>query len=197
MRTAALFALAFAPAWAQITRPASTTQTAEPSEVSRAGTLPAKVPQAFHLRIAPQTFNELEKRFDGKLATTGGANDPLDLLGGTRGLYLDNCGAIFTTEVSLIVTPTTNPFRQTISKELAAQVHQRKVAHLPLLRQAMQEMMKTAAMTLVQVPDGQQIVVAVRVLYLPWEDTTGLPAQIVMKADRKSAMAGNIQTDEQ
>lgn len=196
MRTVALFALAFAPAWAQIARP-SATQPAEPSEATRAGAPSPRIAQAFHGRIAPQTFTEMEKRFDSRLAATGGGSDPLDLLGGTRGLYLDNYGAIFTTEVSLIVTPTTNPFRQTISKELAAQVHQRKVAHLPLLRQAMQEMVKNAAMTLGQVPDNQQIVVAVRLLYLPWEDTTGLPAQILMKADRKSAMAGNIQTEEQ
>ena len=147
--------------------------------------------------IAPQTFTELEKRFDSRLTSIGGANDPVDLLGTTRGIYLEGYGAVFTTEASFIITPTVNPFRQTISKELAAQVHQRKTARVPLLRQAMQDMMKTAAATLLQIPENQQVVVAVRFLYLPWEDTTGLPAQIIMKADRKSAMAGNIQTEEQ
>ena len=57
--------------------------------------------------------------------------------------------------------------------------------------------MKTAAMALIQVPEGQQFVLAVRLDYLPWEDTTGLPGQIVMKADRKSALAGDVQTEEQ
>lgn len=194
MRTIAVLVLAFAPAWAQVSKPAAP---AKPAEPARAGGLSMKVPAEFRMRIAPQTFTELEKRFDSRLASVGGAGDPLDLLGGTRGLYVDNCGAIFTTEVSLIVTPTIMPFRQTISKELAAQVYQRKAAHLPLLKQAMLEMMKVAAMTLVQIPDDQQIVFAVRVLYLPWEDTKDLPAQILMKADRRSAMAGNIVTDEQ
>src|SRR5207253_4527383 len=36
------------------------------------------------LKIAPQTFTDLEKHFDTKLATRYGPNDPIDLLGGTR-----------------------------------------------------------------------------------------------------------------
>ena len=31
--------------------------------------------------------------------------DPIDMLGGTRGLYLAGYGTVFTTELSLIVTP--------------------------------------------------------------------------------------------
>ena len=37
------------------------------------------------MRIALATLNDLEKRFDGKLASIGTVNDPLDLLGTTRG----------------------------------------------------------------------------------------------------------------
>jgi len=32
---------------------------------------------------------------------------------------------------------------------------------------------------------------------MKWEDTTGLPAMVLMKADRKSALAGIIQTEEE
>ena len=108
------------------------------------------------MRIALGTFADLEKRFDGKLSGLGGANDPIDLLGTTRGLYLEGYGAVFTAELSLVTTPGINPFRPTISEKLKEQVHERKVARLPLLKQAMREMMKTAAMTLIQVPEGQQ-----------------------------------------
>jgi len=149
------------------------------------------------MKIAPQSFTELEKQFDTKLATTGAPNDPIDLLGATRGLYLDGYGAVFTTEASLIVTPTVNPFRQQIGKEEAARVHQRKLARLPVLRQIMTEMMKTSAMALIQIPDNQQIVVAVRLLYLPWEDTTGLPAEVLMSASRRGVLNGEIKTEEQ
>lgn len=149
------------------------------------------------MRIALGTFADLEKRFDGKFSSVGGMNDPMDLLGTTRGIYLDGYGAVFTAELSLIVTPDINPFRPTISDQLKQQVHQRKSARVPMLKQAMQEMLKTAALTLIQVPDNQQIVFAVRLDYLKWEDTMGLPGLVVIKADRKSALAGNFQIEEQ
>jgi hypothetical protein len=37
-----------------------------------------------------------------------------------------------------------------------------------------------------------QIVVGVRLWYRPWEDTTGLPGEIVMRADRQG---GNIRME--
>lgn len=149
------------------------------------------------MRIALTTLNDLEKRFDGKLASIGTVNDPLDLLGTTRGVYLDGFGVVFTSELSLVISPTVSPFRQTITDKDKAQTHQRKADRLPLLKKAMREMVKTAAMTLIQIPDNQQIVLAVRLDYLRWEDTMGLPGLIVMRADRKSAVADNITEDQQ
>src|SRR5579885_2750064 len=149
------------------------------------------------LRIALSTFAELEKRFDSQLSSLGGINDPADLLGTTRGIYLEGYGAVFTAEISLILTPSTNPFRQTINETLKRQVHQRKTARVPVLKQAMQGMLKAAALALTQVPENQQMVFAVRLDYLKWEDTEGLPGLVVVKADRKSALAGNCQGEEQ
>jgi hypothetical protein len=186
---AALLALAVA-AWGQIA----------PRPI-RAASNPAAPPimpnPAKAMKIAPQTFTLLEKRFDNELATIGGPNDPIDLLGTTRGLYLDGYGAVFTTEVSLIVTPQPNPFRQQITKEEAARVHERKVARLPVLKRAMAEMMRNSAMTLIQIPDSQRIVLALRLLYLPYEDTTDLPAQVLMSATRRDVLNGSIKTEDQ
>jgi len=189
MRTLALLLLIGASLCAQLPKPVRAVSTAPVSP-----TLPNP---ATAMKIAPQTFRELERHFDSQLATIGGPNDPIDLLGTTRGLYLDGYGAAFTTEVSLIVTPPINPFHQQITKEEAARVHQRKVARLPQLKQAMTDMMKSSAMTLIQIPDSQQIVVAVRLLFLPWEDTTGLPAQVLMSASRRDILNGQIKTEEQ
>jgi hypothetical protein len=186
---AALLALAVA-AWGQIA----------PRPI-RAASNPAAPPimpnPAKAMKIAPQTFTLLEKRFDNELATIGGPNDPIDLLGTTRGLYLDGYGAVFTTEVSLIVTPQPNPFRQQITKEEAARVHERKVARLPVLKRAMAEMMRNSAMTLIQIPDSHRIVLALRLLYLPYEDTTDLPAQVLMSATRRDVLNGSIKTEDQ
>jgi len=188
---ATLLVLALAPAWPQVSKPGAVTA-ARAAPAPQAALNPAKP-----MRIAPQAFTDLERRFDTKLSAIGNVNDPLDLLGATRGLYLDGYGAVFTTELSLIVTPSINPWRQQITKEEAARVHQRKLDRVAPLRQAMKDMVKTSAMTLTQIPDNQQIVVVVRLLYLPWEDTTGMVGQILMKADRKAALAGDIKTEEQ
>lgn len=188
MRFAAiLLALALVPAGAQLSKPAA----APPATPSPAVT-PTEKP-----RIPRQTFTDLERLFDNKLATIGNTNDPLDLLGATRGLYLDGYGAVFTTELSLIITPTINPFRQQITKEEAVKVHQRKLDRLPLLRKTMRDMVQASASVLGAMPANQQLVVAVRLLYLPWEDTTGLPGQIVMKAERRAALTDDIKTEEQ
>ena len=149
------------------------------------------------LRISLGTFSELERRFDAKLSSLGGVNEPIDLLGATRGLYLEGYGAVFSTEVSLLVAPGISPFKPVISEQEKALVHRRKVERLPKLKEAMREFVRTAAMTLFVVPDDQQIVVAVRLDYMKWEDTMGLPGLIVAKADRKGAVADDIKLEEQ
>jgi hypothetical protein len=149
------------------------------------------------LRPGRQAFASVEKLFDTRLFAIGSANEPVEIAGLTRGLYLPNYGAVFSSEISLAPLVTTNPFRLTITKKLHDDVHQMKISRLPALRTTMVEMMKQAAQGLPEVPDNQQIVVAVRLDYMSWEDRTGLPGQILMSATRKDALAGVVQTTEE
>jgi len=149
------------------------------------------------LRTIRQSIGTIETLGNTRLFALGTANDPVDMLGLMRGLYLDNYGVVFTSEISLIVTPTLTPFRPTITKEVHDQVHQKKTSRLPALRVQMTELVKQAAKEFSQIPDSQRIVVAVRLRYLNWEDRTGLPAQIVMSATRKDALEGAVQTTEE
>ena len=181
MRTLLVALVAMAPVYAQ--------------EAQKA-ILPPRLSIAGGMRIAPQTFTDLEKRFDDRLSKAG-YPDPIYLLGSTRGLYLEGYGAVFTTEVDLIQSPRPNPFRPVIEPPEVASIHQRKLDHVPLLRTMMTSLMHDAGMTLLQIPLEQKIVVVVRILYMPWENTAGLPAQIVMSADRKSAIEGKIKVEEQ
>ena len=191
MRPAAvLLVLAASPLWAQAAKPAASNPTGVGTAIGDLGP-----------RITPQSFTGLEGRFDDNLRSF---KDPVDVLGGTRVFYFRDYGLVLTSEVSLVVTPTVNPFRKEIGKEEAARVHARKLAQIPLLKKSMREMVKTAAMNMapaVGVPQYEvsrlQVVVAVRLLYLGWEDTSGLPAQIVMKADLRHAVSGDVETDEQ
>jgi hypothetical protein len=158
-------------------------------------TTPMVAPQKA-ARVPSQTISELEHSFDHRLETMADADNPVDLLGGTRGIQLEDFGMVFTTEASLLVTPTLTPFRQTITPELAARVHKTRIERMPLLKAAMKEMMRNMATACIQVPFNQQLVLAVRLYYGAWEDMSGMPAQIIMKADRASAALGKIETEE-
>jgi hypothetical protein len=140
-------------------------------------------------------MTDLEKHLDERISAVGGA-EPLVLLGPARALYLAGYGAVVTQEVSLAITPTINPFQPKITPQDVARVHQKKVERIPLLKQLMPQMWVSTAETLNMVPDTEQIVVAVRLLYKSWEDTKGLPGQIVLRGTRGAGLAG-VQTEEQ
>ena len=180
MRSAALALILFAPAFAQKASMERISVAAAPIAVTR-------IPQGM--------LANLEKYFDSRLAVLN-PKDPIDMLGTTRGLYVSSFGTVFTTELSLIVSPGLFPIAgPRYTPELRAQVRQRKEAQIPKLQEMMKEMVNVTARTLVSMPDDQKIVLAVRLRYLSEEDSTGLPAQIVMTADKKAAQMGDIKTE--
>ena len=180
---AVVFSLALIPAHAQLTKTAASSP---PALTAVKG------------KVALGTFTDLERRFDDEYRKLGEADSPIELLGASRGVHLDGFGAVFTTEFSLVLAQGISPFMPTISKDVMARTRQRKLDRLPALRQKMRELMRLAALTLVQIPDDQQIVIAVRLDYRKWEDTNRLPGQILMRASAKSAKLGeNITTEEQ
>jgi hypothetical protein len=178
----AVLLLTLTPAWCQVAKPAALTGPG--LSALRAARIPA------------QTIGQLERTFNDRLVSMADVNDAVDLLGDTRGVQLDDYGVVFTTEVSLVRTPGISPFRKTIPPELAARVHKLRVERMPLLKATMKEMMRNMAEAFTQLPDSQQMVLVVRLYYGSWEDTTGMPAQVVMKADRASAAAGKVGTEE-
>jgi hypothetical protein len=188
MKYAALILFAL-PALAQIAKPPTPAASVAKGEM-RAKTWPKP-------KIPLSSFVTLERGFDSKLNALGGGNEGIDLLGATRGVYVDGFGVVFTTEMGLLVTPTVTVFNKTITDATKARVHSAKVSRLPALRQAITDMTREIATNMGQVPDDQQVVVAVRLAYASWETTAGLPGLIMAKADRRSAMAGQFQLQEQ
>jgi hypothetical protein len=146
--------------------------------------------------ISPEILAQLEQNFEDKVRALKG-DEPFNLLGASSGFYLEGYGVVLTIPLDLIVTPGITPFRPPFTKQDQEQVHRRKVAQLPALKQAAREMLASAAASLSALPMGRKISVAVRIYYLAWEDSSGLPRQIVATADRKSALAGAIQLEEQ
>ncbi len=187
-RQATLFIFVATAAWGQLS----------PAARPAAGTVKplATVNPPATAGVPRKTLGEVERMLDTRLMAIGIPNDPIDTLGLTRGIYITGFGAVFSSELSVIITPGTNPFGPQPGPALAKVAHERKVARMPALRAAMLEMMKIAGRTLNQMPETQQIVLSIRLPYLVWEDISGLPGEIVMRADRKSAAAGIVQTEE-
>lgn len=152
-------------------------------------------PQVAKPLLSFAVMTDLEKHLDERISTAGGA-EPLVLLGPARALYLAGYGAVVTQEVSLAITPTITPFRPQITTQDVVRVHQQKVARVPLLRQLIRQMWASTAETLNTVPDSEQIVIAIRLLYKSWEDTNGLPGQILLRGTRGAGVDG-VQMEEQ
>jgi len=182
---AAVLSLAVSAAWAQ---------TAKPVVMSKGSAVNVR-----QFKIAPQSLRDLEKRFDGRLESlVPDANEPVDVLGPTRGIYVDGCCVVFTVVVNLVRAQELSPFLREIPKEIAERVHKRRVERLPILKKAMDEMLHVMAMTYApQVPPDQEMVLAVRLYYASWESTAGMPAQIMMRATRAGVQTGDIKTEEQ
>jgi hypothetical protein len=186
MRYAALLLLAV-PAAAQIAnRPAAS--------VPKSPVVANRGPYA---KIPLKSIIGMEREFDSRLSLLGADREPIEALGLTRGLYLDGYGIVFTTELGLVALPTIGSFRTSISDAMKSKIHSTKVTRLPALRETIRKMMGSIATDLGQIPENQQVVIAVRLAYAPWENTAGLPVQIIGKADRRAAMTGNFQLEEQ
>ncbi len=147
--------------------------------------LPAAAPEK--PKVTRGALAALEQSFDSLLSQLD-KNDPVDLLGNTRGVYLDGYGVVFTTEVSAIITPAITPFRLTISPQEIATVHQRKLARMPALKRLMRDMLVSSASSLDVVPANQQVAVGLTLFYYSWEDRTNLPGQILMQAPKGSLL---------
>jgi hypothetical protein len=132
-------------------------------------------------------LHAVELSFDKRIQTIS-SDIPFELLGSTRGVYLDGYGAVFTTEVNLAQSANISPFQLTIPKEYAAKLRLRKMDRVPLLKKNMQEEMLAMAASLDGVPPHEQIVLGVTLFYFKWENTGNLPSQIIMQAERQKLL---------
>jgi hypothetical protein len=152
-------------------------------------------------KIPPQSFVDLEHRFNDRLSSF---KDPIDTFGSPRAIYLRDYGLTISADVSLVQTPAPNPFRQQITADEKAQVHRRKLAQVPLLKKAMEDIAREAALGLagkLGSPQFEgttlQVAIIVRLVYLPYEDTKDLPAQLIVQAILKNALANTFQEETQ
>jgi len=148
-------------------------------------------------RVPREQLRGLERGFDQRLLRLS-IDEPLDLMGNSRAVYIEKFGAVLTAEVNLVTSPAITPFRPELRPEEKEKLRQRKLARLAAIRQLMRDMMVTSATTLRTVPPEEQIAIGVTFFYNAWENTAGLPSQLVLQARRGTLAdfeAGRIKSD--
>ncbi|MBI5280710.1 MAG: hypothetical protein HY858_03430 [Candidatus Solibacter usitatus] len=144
--------------------------------------LPAQRPAPSRAEVAA-----MEKSFDQRLQSFS-IDTPIELLGLTRGLYLQGYGAVFTAEVNLVQTPGVSPFRPTLSKDDIARVRAAKLKRIPELKNLMREMLVASSASMDRLPAEERLVLGVSLYYNAWEDPAGMPRVIMMQAQRRALM---------
>ncbi len=128
-------------------------------------------------------LESVQRNFDNVIPRLN-INDPFDLLGTTRGIYLAGYGAVFTNEVNLVVSPFSPFHHQPVGPDLR-KLHDKKVARLAVLKATVKKMMLDSVSALDMVPPNEQVVVGVTLFYRPWEQRDGLPSQIIVQTTRQ------------
>jgi hypothetical protein len=112
--------------------------------------------------------------------------DPVEVVGLTQGTYISGSGAVFVSEVNLAPSAGTSPFHKTTTADELKRTHEKKMARVPKLKTAMQEMLLNSAGSLDSVPDAEQIALGITLFYWRGENTEGLPSQIVMHGPKRA-----------
>ena len=91
------------------------------------------------------------------------------------------------------------PFRPPFTPEQIEQLREKKLRRLEDLKRIVREMMVECAAALDGVPPKQKIAVGVSLFRFSWEDSRGLPRQILMEASRRTLLdfkAGKLGPEE-
>jgi hypothetical protein len=154
--------------------------------IALAGCLTAGLLMGAKAVVSRAAMQAVEKGFDRRVQEFS-IDDPMLLLGTTRGVYLEGYGAVFTAEVNLAPVAI-SPFHQTRSPEQMARLHNKKVQRLPVLKGLMEKALIDFAIALDNVPQDEKIVLGVNLFHFSWEDTRELPRQLLLESKRRTLL---------
>jgi hypothetical protein len=138
-------------------------------------------------RVTRTSMVTLEKLTDTKVVQLD-VNTPADVLGPTRGVYLDGYGAVFTAEVDLNPYAAPNPFRPSYKEADVQKLRVQKQTRIETLKKRMVESIIVMAQNLEAVPANEQVALAVTIPYYNWEKSTGMPRQILVQAPKSALL---------
>jgi hypothetical protein len=135
-------------------------------------------------RVSANVLKVVELSLDDRIKSLWPDN-PFSIIRLTRGLYLDGYGAVFTVDVSPVLS-TTSMMHPTVTKDEVVKAHKIRGERIAELRTAMRLAVADAAASLDPVPADDQITLVVYLAYHEWEDVSGMPGQITFRGKKKA-----------
>jgi hypothetical protein len=137
-------------------------------------------------RVTRNAMATVEKNLDNRFTRLWDDN-PFVVLGNTRGIYLEGYGAVFTAEINLVAGPAAGILPLAITNADRARHKDKKLSRLPEFKRALAKALAETAASpqMAAVPPDEQIVLVAFLSHYPWEDLSGMPAQITMQGAKK------------
>jgi len=135
--------------------------------------------------VSRPAIQSAEKNFEARIGKLW-PDDPVAFWVYPQGMYINGFGAVFSAQVNLAQGTAISPFHPSVTKEEVERIHHKKIERMIQFRQAMEDVLLSSAASLDTVPADEQIVLGVSFFYWNWEDTAGLPQQLVMRAPKRA-----------
>ncbi len=135
-------------------------------------------------RVSGNVLKAVELSLDDRIKSLWPDN-PFPIIRPTRGLYLDGYGAVFTADVSPVLS-TTSMMHPTVTKDEVVRAHKIRGERLAQLKKAMPLAVADVAASLETVPADDQVTLVVYLAYHDWEDVSGMPAQMTFRGKKKA-----------
>jgi hypothetical protein len=135
-------------------------------------------------RVSGNVLKVVETSLDDRLKSLWPDN-PFIVIRPTRGLYLDGYGAVFTVDVSPVLS-TTSMMKPLVTKEEVVQAHKVRIERIGQLKVAMKAALADVASSLDPVLPDDQITLVVFLVNHQWEDLSGMPARLTFQGKKKA-----------
>jgi hypothetical protein len=137
-------------------------------------------------RVSGNVLKVVETSLDDRIKSLW-AENPFSVIRLTRGLYLEGYGAVFTVDVSPVLS-TTSMMHPTVTKDEVVKAHKARVERVVQLKQAMRMAVADAAAALEPVPADDQITLVVYLQHHEWEDVSDTPGQLTFRGKKRALL---------
>jgi hypothetical protein len=137
-------------------------------------------------RVSGNALKAVEGSIDQRFKALWEDN-PFTLIRPTRGIYLEGYGAVFTVDVSPVLS-SISLMHPVVSKEEVLKAHKARLERVPQVKQVIRLAMADAAASLDPLPADDLITFVVFLDAHQWEDVSGTPAQLTFRAKKNALL---------